>query len=301
MRSRTLLAVGPWRECGRVVASAIANQWSVLHTLLFEDVAAALARRRVDLILLAGCSTREGWEGAARGAWEVCRDTPVVALGSNSGQDTLVCALVGPARPVADGAAPSVAARGPATADVVGGSATQEEGAARRGPSAGSGDGGDEGERPRSFEDVPGLFRCSEVSPTLRLFEPRAAGVCAGVARALEFIEVSYAEPISLADAAGAARLSRCHFSKVFKEQLGVCFVSYLSGVRVRAAAELLERTEMSVTSIAFAVGFNDLSHFERVFRAIQHKSPSRLRAESKEMPGDEKYPPSLPALAVTS
>jgi AraC-like DNA-binding protein len=299
MRSRTLLAVGPWRECARVVASAIANQWNVLHTLLFEDVAAALERTRVDLILLAGCSTREGWEGAARGAWKVCRETPVVALGSNSGQDTLVCALVGPARPVADGAATSVARRG---------AARDGEGAARRAASrVGDSDGGDEGERPRSFEeprsfkDVPGLFRWSEVSPTLRLFEPRAAGVCAGVARALEFIEVSYAEPLTLADAAGAARLSRCHFSKVFKEQLGVCFVSYLAGVRVRAAAELLERTEMSVTSIAFAVGFNDLSHFERVFRAIQHKSPSRLRAESKEMPGGEKYPPSLPALAVTS
>jgi len=292
MRSRTLLAVGPWRECARVVASAIANQWSVLHTLLFEDVAAALERTRVDLILLAGCSTREGWEGAARGAWKVCRDTPVVALGSNSGQDTLVCALVGSARPVADGAATSDAGRG---------AAKDREGAARRAVSRVGDRDGDEGERPRSFEDVPGLFRCSEVSPTLRLFEPMAAGVCAGVARALEFIEVSYAEPISLADAAGAARLSRCHFSKVFKEQLGVCFVSYLSGVRVRAAAELLERTEMSVTSIAFAVGFNDLSHFERVFRSIQHKSPSRLRAESKEMPGGEKYPPSLPALAVTS
>ncbi|MDQ3743862.1 MAG: AraC family transcriptional regulator [Acidobacteriota bacterium] len=293
MRSRTLLAVGPWRECARVIASAIANQWSVLHTLLFEDVAAALERTRVDLILLAGCSTREGWEGAARGAWKVCRDTPVVALGSNSGQDTLVCALVGSARPVADGSATPVAGRG---------AAKNGEGAARRAASrVGDSDGDDGGERPRSFKDVPGLFRCSEVSPTLRLFEPRAAGVCAGVARALEFIEVSYAEPISLADAAGAARMSRCHFSKVFKEQLGVCFVSYLSGVRVRAAAELLERTEMSVTSIAFAVGFNDLSHFERVFRAIQHKSPSRLRAESKEMPGGEKYPPSLPALAVTS
>ncbi|HST50385.1 MAG TPA: AraC family transcriptional regulator [Pyrinomonadaceae bacterium] len=268
MKSRTLLAVGPWRECGKVVALAIANRWSVLYTLLFEDVPTALARTRIDLILLSGCSLRDGWEDVARGAWDVCRDTPVVALGSNSGQDSLVSALVGQASSGAD------AERGNNFID--------------EGP-------------PRFFEDVPSVFRCSEVSPTLRLFEPEAAGVCPSIARAIEFIERSYAEPITLADAARAARYSRCHFSKIFKKQLGVCFVGYLTRVRLRRAAELLGCTEMPVTTIAFAVGFNDLSHFERVFRAVHHKPPTRFRAESKEMPGVEKYLPSFSALAVTS
>jgi transcriptional regulator GlxA family with amidase domain len=71
--------------------------------------------------------------------------------------------------------------------------------------------------------------------------------------------------------------------------------------VRVRRAAELLARTEMSVTTVALEVGFNDLSHFERVFRSAYKRSPSKYRAESKDMPYLEKYPPSLPPPVVTS
>lgn len=259
---RTLLAVGPWRECGKIVASAMANRWSVLYTLLFEDIPEALGRMRVDLILLSGCSSRLGWETAARGAWEMCGDTPVVALGAGTGQDALVSALVG-------GAARACA----------------EESR----PSEGLPEGFDAG------------FLCSEVSPTLKLYEPKSEAGGPGIARALALIEERYGEPITLDAAARAAGYSRCHFSKLFRERVGVCFISYLGSVRLRRAAELLERTVMPVTSIALEVGFNDLSHFERVFRAAYRRSPSKFRAESKKMSHAEQYPPSFSATAVTS
>lgn len=258
--SRTLLAVGPWRECGRIVASAVANRWSVLYTLLFEDIPEALGRTRVDLILLSGCSTRLGWERAARGAWEICGGTPVVALGAGRGQDALVSALVGGPLPPTRG-----------------------------------------GESAPPTEEADEEFRCSEVSPTLKLYEPKSATAGPGISRALELIEERYGEPITLDDAARAASYSRCHFSKVFREQTGVCFVSYLGRVRVRRAAELLARTEMPVTRVALEVGFNDLSHFERVFRSAYRLSPSKYRAESKKMPHGEKDTPSFSAPAVTS
>ena len=260
--SKTLLAVGPWRECGKVVASAMANRWSVLYTLLFDDIPHALGFTRVDLILLSGCATRLGWEGVARGAWEICRDTPVVALGAGPGQDALVSALVGGA-PHAHGA----------------------DAAGARAPD----------------EAAEGGFNCSELSPTLRLYEPKAAAAGPGIGRALALIEGRYSEPITLDDAARAAGYSRCHFSKVFRERLGVGFVSYLGRVRLRRAAQLLSRTEMPVTRVALEVGFNDLSHFERAFRAEYRRTPSRYRGESKEMPHAEKYPPSFPAPRVTS
>ena len=248
---RTLLAVGPWRECGKIVASAMANRWSVLYTLLFEDIPEALGVARVELILLSGCSTRLGWEGFARGAWEICGDTPVVALGAGPGQDALVSALVGGA--------------------------------------------------PHTPEEVGGGFNCSEVSPTLKLYEPKSAAAGPGIGRALELIEGRYSEPITLDDAARAAGYSRCHFSKVFRERLGVCFVSYLGRVRLRRAAELLTRTEMSVTRVALEVGFNDLSHFERAFRTAYRRSPTKFRGESKKMSHAEKYTPSFSPPPVTS
>jgi len=268
------LAVGPWRECGKLVVSAMTNRWSVLYTLLFEDIPTALGRMKVDLILLAGCASRGGWERVAQGAWEICRDTPVVALSSNAGQDALVSALVGTAPPWPAAEKMSCEEKDDVAAEAFAASLPAE---------------------------MHARFRCSEVSPTLRLYEPQSSTVCAGVRRALDLIEDRYAESITLADAARAASYSRCHFSKVFKEQLGTCFVSYLGRVRIRRAAELLARTEMPVTSVALEVGFNDLSHFERVFRAALNRSPTKYRAESKEMPHAEKYLPSLSPRAMTS
>ena len=174
---RTLLAVGPWRECGKIIASAMANRWSVLYTLLFEDIPEALGRMRVDLILLSGCSSRLGWETAARGAWEMCGDTPVVALGAGTGQDALVSALVGGA------ALPGV--------------------------------GGGGAEEARPPEGLAGGVLCSEVSPTLKLYEPKATAAGPGIGRALALIEERYGEALTLDDAARAAGYSRCHFSKL--------------------------------------------------------------------------------------
>jgi AraC-like DNA-binding protein len=57
---------------------------------------------------------------------------------------------------------------------------------------------------------------------------------------ALEFIDLNHAEPITLDDAARVATYSRCHFSKTFKEQVGMGFVAYLTSVRVAHAKRLL-------------------------------------------------------------
>lgn len=263
----TLLAVGPWRECGKIISSAMGNRWCVLHTLFFEDIPTALARMKVDLILLSGCATQSGWEGVASDVWAVRGDVPVVALGSNAGQDSLVSALIG-TYPASDG-------------DARQGRSAEEEKVPRAG--------------------MTGDFHCSEVSPTLRLLEPRTSGVCTGIRRAVEFIELHYAEPLTLADAANAASYSRCHFSKVFKQQLGMCFVSYLSRLRIRRATQLLARTDMPVTEVALEVGFNDLSHFERVFRAAHRVSPSKFRTRTKNMPDAAKDMPSFLPRPVTS
>jgi AraC-like DNA-binding protein len=107
----------------------------------------------------------------------------------------------------------------------------------------------------------------------------RERSVTPSIDAALEFIEANHAEPISLADAARAATYSRCHFCKLFKEQVGVGFVSYLTDVRLRHARRLLSDSKMNVTDVALAVGFGDLCHFERVFRRRHRQTPSQYRA----------------------
>lgn len=257
--NRILLAVGPWKECGKIIASAMANRWSILHTLLFEDIPKALERVEVDMILLAGRSSKTGWEDAVLGIWSVSYTMPIVALGSDESQDSLVSALVGTPVPVCVEAT-----------------------------------NGTDGKETYSLEGVAGSFHRSVLSPSLVLFEPGSYLMCDGVRHAVDFIEDHYAQQITLSDVAAAAAYSRCHFSRLFKEQLGVCFVSYLSRVRIRHAADLLARSDMTVTEVALEVGFNDLSHFERVFRATQGESPTKYRLKTKNMQRVYKNPPSL-------
>jgi len=99
-----------------------------------------------------------------------------------------------------------------------------------------------------------------------------------GIGRALDFMEEHYFEDISLRDIARAACLSRYHFCRLFKRQVGITCISYLSQLRIERAKSLLGNTSHPITQICFDVGFNDLSHFERVFRSIAGITPSTYR-----------------------
>lgn len=104
---------------------------------------------------------------------------------------------------------------------------------------------------------------------------PRAPGV----RRALEHIEARYAEPLSLDELARTAALSRFHFSRVFREQVGKSPYAYLQHVRLQRAAELLGRGRASVTEAAYGTGFTDLGRFGRKFKQAYGCTPSAFAA----------------------
>ena len=87
-------------------------------------------------------------------------------------------------------------------------------------------------------------------------------------------LEEQYEEPQSLASLARTVGMSPFHFARVFRELAGMPPHRYLLKVRLRRAAERL-REGASVTTTCFAVGFNNLSHFIRLFRRTFGVSPS--------------------------
>ncbi|HUB07894.1 MAG TPA: AraC family transcriptional regulator [Myxococcales bacterium] len=95
---------------------------------------------------------------------------------------------------------------------------------------------------------------------------------------ALDRIESLYAQPLSVADLAKAAGMSRFHFSRLFREQVGRSPYQQLLATRVARAEELLHRGGISVTEVAFDVGFQDLGRFSRAFRAHTGRLPSAMR-----------------------
>jgi AraC-like DNA-binding protein len=96
---------------------------------------------------------------------------------------------------------------------------------------------------------------------------------------ARKFIHEHSDEELSLSEVAKAASVSRNHLSEKFKQITGVNFVDYVGRVRTEKARRLLQDGDLRISEIAFAVGFQSLSQFNRVFKKVSGKSPTEFRA----------------------
>jgi len=100
------------------------------------------------------------------------------------------------------------------------------------------------------------------------------------VSRAKEFIEDHQAEDLSLTDVARAVNASTFYFCKIFKKSTGINFTDYVSRVRIEKAKNLALNPNLRISEIAFEVGFQSLTHFNRVFKRITGMSPTQYRAQ---------------------
>src|SRR5580704_9098635 len=109
----------------------------------------------------------------------------------------------------------------------------------------------------------------------------RRACMKSAVDEAVSCIWERYGDPLSLADLAHSAMLSRFHFSRVFKEQTGVTPGRFLAAVRIYRAKRMLVMSAMSVAGVSSAVGYSSLGSFTNHFTDSVGISPSRFRHAS--------------------
>ena len=134
---------------------------------------------------------------------------------------------------------------------------------------------------PKQYESVLHLLTIFAQHLALvsnQLLVSRANAEPPAITRAKKFIEEHQAEEISLGDVAKAVNTSTFYFCKMFKKATGLNFTDYLSRVRVEKAKNLLLNPNMRISEVAFAAGFQSLSHFNRVFRRIAGESPTSYR-----------------------
>ena len=94
----------------------------------------------------------------------------------------------------------------------------------------------------------------------------------------LQWISVHYAEGLRVADAAGVCSFSSSHFMRWFRQMTGQSFVAFLNEYRLNAAAEALHATDETVLTIASRCGFENLSYFNRAFKAHFGMTPREYR-----------------------
>lgn len=103
----------------------------------------------------------------------------------------------------------------------------------------------------------------------------------AAIAKARKFIHEHLDSPLPLGTVAREAGLSESHFCRLFKEATGLTLTDYVNRCRVEWAKKELLKPEMRVSEIAFLVGYQSLSQFNRSFARIVGNSPTHWRQEN--------------------
>lgn len=114
------------------------------------------------------------------------------------------------------------------------------------------------------------------------VYEAHDTGKITQIKPAIDFIEANYDQQISLADIAKASFLSVSRLAHLFKEQMGITLIDYLTNVRITHAKHLLIATDKSCTTICFEVGYNNQSYFTRTFKDIVGMTPRQFRDKNK-------------------
>ncbi len=98
----------------------------------------------------------------------------------------------------------------------------------------------------------------------------------------IEYMQAYYDQPLTLADIAKVAHLSVSRLAHLFREQMGITLIDYLTGLRINHAKRMLLTTDQNCTRICYEVGYNNQSYFTRVFKQLTGLTPRQFRTQNQ-------------------
>ena len=99
--------------------------------------------------------------------------------------------------------------------------------------------------------------------------------------RVRDRIDREYAQPLNVEDLARGVHVSAGHLSRQFRQAYGESVYSYLMTRRIERAMALLDRGDLSVTEVCFAVGSSSLGTFSTRFTELVGVSPAAYRRDA--------------------
>ncbi len=99
-----------------------------------------------------------------------------------------------------------------------------------------------------------------------------------GLELAFQHVHSHFKSSLTLAVAAEKAGMSVSSFVRSFKKKTGLTFVDYVNSLRLSLAGKRLKESRLSLLDIALSSGFNNQSHFNRVFRKFHGMTPGEYR-----------------------
>lgn len=95
----------------------------------------------------------------------------------------------------------------------------------------------------------------------------------------LQYIDEHYTEQIRLEDVARLANFNENYFSQLFRDEMGVTFLSYITQLRIDKAIQLLKDPTISTEEVSFQVGYPNGNYFVKVFKKVTGITVSQYRA----------------------
>ncbi len=103
------------------------------------------------------------------------------------------------------------------------------------------------------------------------------------VRSALQYIEVHYAEKLTLTELAEKTYVSQWYLSKLLNKYTNKSFCDLLNQTRIKKAKKLLKDPSLKIHEVSDMLGFNDVTHFSKIFKKIEQVSPNEYRNSSQE------------------
>ena len=98
----------------------------------------------------------------------------------------------------------------------------------------------------------------------------------------ISYIDSHYSQKISIKSLANLCNMTQAQLSSSFQKAFGKTLLQYLRQVRIQKSCSLLDRTDDSILTIAYASGFSSISSFNRSFQELLEKTPAAFRNERR-------------------
>lgn len=97
------------------------------------------------------------------------------------------------------------------------------------------------------------------------------------------YIDQNYNKNITLVKVANYVGFSSFYLSKLIKENLDINYTTYLTLIRINKAKDLLEQDDLTISEIAYGVGYSEPKYFSNVFRKMVGMTPSEYKKSMRE------------------